>query len=211
MLPTTIIETINTFKTLPGVGKRGAQKLTLDILESNDELYNQLLINIDTMRKTVKFCSNCGFFATENLCSICSHALRDSSKICLVEKTTDVLNIEKTGIYNGHYHVLKHLISPIDNIFAQQTTISDFLSRRVQAALDGLKNPNDKLEIIIFFKSGFACDATTAYLRDSLLELGIDTSKISITKLAEGLPLYYNPDNLDQATLVKALEDRRVI
>jgi recombination protein RecR len=210
MLPTTIIETINTFQKLPGIGKRGAQKLALDILESNEELYNQLILNIDQMRTKVKFCSNCGFFSTENLCNICTNTLRDPSKICVVEKTTDVLNIEKTGIYNGVYHVLNHLISPIDNIFAQQTTINELISRRIPSGFAHLKQ-GQKLELIIFFKSGFACDATTAYLRDSLAESGLNMENISMTKLAEGLPLYYNPDNLDQATLVKALEDRRII
>jgi recombination protein RecR len=114
------------------------------------------------------------------------------------------LNLEKTQIYNGHYFVLKHLISPIDNLFASQTNLPKFLTDQLpKICID-----NKQTEIILFFKSGFAADATTAYLKEYIKKSGFEKN-ITITKLAEGLPLYYNPDNLDQATISRALEDRR--
>lgn len=212
MLPASIAALTEQIQALPGVGRRGAQKLALDLLQ----LPNQQFINLDEaigrMRREVKFCHNCGFFAqsselSEVICSICSNSSRGEHQICLVEKPTDVLNIEKTQIYSGLYHVLTNLISPLDNIFVENTSLMDLVDRRINLLLQD----NDKsVELILFFRSGFAAEATTAYLRQVLHEKNL-SSRVNLTKLAEGLPLYYNPDNLDQATMTKALEDRRGI
>jgi recombinational DNA repair protein RecR len=101
------------------------------------------------------------------------------------------------------------LISPIDNIFADRTRIPELLYTRIPELINELKQ-NQTIELIIFFKASFAADATLAYIKDYIRSENLQ-SKISITKLAEGLPLYYNPDNLDSATVIKALEDRRGI
>jgi len=212
MLPTSIAALTEQIQALPGVGRRGAQKLALDLLQ----LPNQQFINLDEaisrMRREVKFCHNCGFFAqnseiSEIKCQICLNSSRGQYQICLVEKPTDVLNIEKTQIYTGLYHVLGNLISPLDNVFVENTSLMDLLDRRIPTLL---QNTDKIVELILFFRSGFAAEATTAYLRQVLQERGLHP-KVNLTKLAEGLPLYYNPDNLDQATMTKALEDRRGI
>jgi recombination protein RecR len=212
MLPASITTLTEQIQALPGVGRRGAQKLALDLLQ----LPNQQFINLDEaisrMRNEVKFCHNCGFFAQNSevqniICSICSNSGRSKFQICLVEKPTDVLNIEKTQIYSGLYHVLGNLISPLDNVFVENTSLMDLMDRRITELL----NTTEKsVELILFFRSGFAAEATTAYLRQVLHDRNLE-SRVQLTKLAEGLPLYYNPDNLDQATMTKALEDRRGI
>jgi recombination protein RecR len=209
MLPDSVTNAIELFKKLPGVGKRGAQKLTIDLLESKDDVFSELITNLVTMKETVKFCETCGFFADQKLCNICSNYDRDKFKICLVEKVTDVFNIEKTGVFNGVYHVVNRLISPIDNIFIQQTNLPFLLEDRIPKLIPKLTN-DQQLELVIFFKAGFSSEATITYLREYLKQKGL-TQNVQTTKLAEGLPLYYNPDNLDQATMVKALEDRRAI
>ncbi len=209
MLPAIILEVIDSFQKIPGLGKRSSQKLTLDLLELQLDNYNELIAKVQAMKEVIKFCSICGFFCDRDMCNICSSNSRNKHQICLVEKTTDVLNIEKTQVYSGTYHVLNKLISPIDNIFVQQTKLLDLLQLRLPDKIADLK-PDQTIELIIFFKAGFSADSTMAYIKDFIRQKNWQ-SKILITKLAEGLPLYYNPDNLDQATIIRAIEDRRNI
>ncbi len=211
MLPTPIENVIENLLFLQGFGKRGAQKVALDLLMLKDEKLEALLNSIVEMKNQVSFCERCGFFANgENtLCNICldlENSKRDGNKICLVEKPTDVLNLEKTMIYNGVYHILEKLISPIDNVFASDTKIGVLFEKTIPQALKKF----DNIELILFFKSGFSADTTIAYLKEVINENGLN-NKVKLTQLAQGLPLYYTADNLDKATMVKALEDRREV
>lgn len=215
MLPKTIEQTIDNILKLPGVGKKSGQKLALDLLLAKDNDFSDLIDSIILMKKSVNFCPTCGFFCekTENdpnqLCEICLKACsgdRDSNKICLVLIPTDVLNLEKTQIYNGLYHVLGKLISPLDNVFVQDTALPELINGRIPELI---KNQNP-IELIIFLKPSFSTDATIAYIRGEIIRNNWENI-VTITQLAQGLPLYYNSDNLDQATMIKALEDRKVL
>ena len=289
MLPPIIQKASEEIQKLPGVGRRGAAKMTLDILNLNDEQFNHFWNSIVKMRKEVFFCPNCGFFAdssvnsignsdnqnekvfnnylqdylpffASDLCSICANVERNPYQICVVEKVTDILNIEKSQIYHGFYHVLGKLISPLDRVFAEDTKLFG-LFQRIELLLNPLENQNSQnphqnidpknkpetkenllnlqkkqlleqnlnkesnlqnpnqqktasnipqIELILFFKTGFSAEATTAYIREKIEQESLQ-NQVKLTKLAEGLPLYYNPDNLDQATMIKALEDRKNI
>lgn len=253
MLPSIIQKVSEEIQKLPGVGRRGAGKMALDILNLNQEQFNHFQNSILKMRKEVFFCPNCGFFAdnsvnsiansdnqnekvfnnylhdflpflAKDLCSICANIERNPYQICVVEKATDILNIEKSQIYHGFYHVLGKLISPLDRIFAENTTLFG-LFERIYSLLNLLENQNSnnitnkkqkttpnipQIELILFFKTGFSAEATTAYIREKIEQESLQ-NQVKLTKLAEGLPLYYNPDNLDQATMIKALEDRKNI
>jgi recombination protein RecR len=230
-LPNSLEELANTFKTFPGVGYRSGLKLALDILDLSPQNQDQLLDKIRLLKQKVGFCTECGFFCEKkisnqqdlasidlaskdlvteepkNLCKICTNKNRNYQQICLLEKPTDVLTIEKSRVFSGRYHVLNKLISPLDNIFAPDTTISSLLEVKIPKYL--AKIP-ENLELILFFKNGFAAEATTAYIKDFLANKGL-AKRVRLTRLAQGLPLYFNPDTLDQATMVKALEDRRDI
>jgi len=203
MLPPAIDQLAHTFRYFSGVGKRSSGKLALDVLQLDDEQFQQFFTAVQQVRSQVKFCTRCGFFAESDLCAICQDTHRHHNQLCLVEKPTDVISVEKSGIYRGQFHVLNKLISPLDNIFAEDTSISDLLER-----IQLLLNDHDSVELILFFKAGFAGEATTAYLREALEQKNL-SEKVSVTRLAQGLPLYFNTDTLDQATMVKALEDRR--
>jgi len=217
MLPPALEKLTENFKKFPGVGFRSSQKLALDVLSMKDEDYDELLQSIAEVKQKVKFCTNCGFFAETELCEICSNHRRNDFQLCLVEKPTDVISLERSEIYKGKYHVLQNLISPLDNIFPENTNIPDLINERIPKLLlsknTGIEGKNknlsgDKIELILFFKAGFAAEATTAYLKEAITANGWN-DKIEITRLAQGLPLYYNTDTLDQATMVRALEDRR--
>lgn len=219
MLPPALEKLTENFKKFPGVGFRSSQKLALDVLSMKQEDFNEFLHSISTVKDLVKFCDTCGFFAENKLCEICSNNRRNDLQICLVEKPTDVISLERSEIYKGKYHVLQSLISPLDNIFPENTNIPDLLNRRIPELLNKL-DPNqgvapqskdfkaDKIELILFFKAGFSAEATTAYLKEAINQNGW-SGRVEITRLAQGLPLYYNTDTLDQATMVRALEDRR--
>ena len=212
-LPIPITNSIEKLQQLQSLGRRSAQRVTLDLLQSEGEVYDEIINALKDMRSQIDFCSNCYFFAQKlnpngsNLCEICADSKRDKYKICVVEKPTDVLNLERTQIYNGLYQVINNLISPIDNIFVEDTYLGDLVDRRLVKLT---QDKNQKVEVILFFKAGFGAEATTAYLRDRIKNLGLQNS-ISLTKLAEGLPLYYNPESLDQATIIRALEDRKAV
>ncbi len=206
MLPEPISDLAEKLRLFPSVGHRSSLKLALDTLSMPEEAFLGLVEAFQTIRSKVYFCSVCGFFCEvsdpNQLCNICKNRQRNNRQICLVEKPTDVINVEKSAIYNGLYHVLGNLISPLDNIFPHQTTVAELIER--------LKKSSTPIELILFFKAGFASEATTAYLRESIQQNNL-TEKITMTRLAQGLPLYYNPDTLDQATMAKALEDRRLV
>lgn len=212
MLPQSIQNLAEEFQKLDGVGRRSGLKLTLDLLQLDQENYLQFTQALETMRKDTTFCSLCHFFAqgsrtqTEQvICDFCRNHKRQQDQICLVEKPTDILTLEKSNIYNGLYHCLNHLISPLDNIFAENTSLQDLWPR-----IDKVINEGKTLELIVFFKAGFNSDTTIAYVKEVLKQKGY-LDKIQFTRLAQGLPLYYNPDTLDAATMAKALEDRRDI
>ena len=217
MLPSQIEDVSKEFRKLPGVGSRGSQKMALDILQLNEDSFNQFIVSLDNMRKSVAFCSNCGFFAEKRsgynvvnsgpVCNICSNKSRIQYQICLVEKATDIISLEKSQSFRGLYHVLEKLISPLDNVFPQDTKLNDLLERRLSQQL--LENEVG-VELIIFFKQGFSADATTAYLVERLKQMSL-LGKVKITKLAQGLPMYFNTETLDNETLSRAVQDRREV
>jgi recombination protein RecR len=205
MLPESLSFLAEKFQKFPGIGFKSSQKLALDVLQMSEEDFLELQRAIVEVKENVHFCPICGFFAEKdkNLCDICTNDRRKDNQICLVEKATDILTLEKSGIYSGKYHVLENLISPLENIFPENTTLANLIKDRIV-------DFEDEIELILFFKAGFAAETTTAYLRELIEQFKLG-NKIKITRLAQGLPLYYNPDTLDQATMIKALEDRRPI
>jgi recombination protein RecR len=203
MLPIPILELAEKFRTLPGVGVKSSQKIAIDLLQLKEGDYELFIKALTQAKSKTRFCLQCGFFAEKNLCEICDNQRRNQNQICLVEKPTDVLSLEKSEIYHGVYHVLNKLISPLDNIFAENTTIEDLIKR-----VSNLSKAGQTVELILFLKPGFAAEATTAYLKETLKDKGLLES-VQITKMAQGLPLYYNPETLDSGTILRALEDRR--
>lgn len=207
MLPPALEEFSEKLRMFPGIGKRSSQKLAIDVLQLSDGQFRELTEGLERVRHQIRFCQNCGFFAQDELCEICKNPKRQERQICLVEQPTDVLTVEKSHSYFGRYHVLRKLISPLDNVFPEDTTLADLFSRRLPELLKTDRELS--VELILFFKAGFPSEATTAYIREKIKELG--WPQVKITRLAQGLPLYYNPDTLDQATMAKALEDRREV
>ncbi len=199
MLPETITKVTDHLMKFPSMGRRSSQKIALQLLDQSNLEFQELLQDLVKMKKEVTFCSICGFFSQNNLpCSICSDRLRLNHQICVVEKPTEVIVMEKSLIYRGRYQVLSRLISPLDHIFAQNTNIPNLIDR--------LKTL-DKVELVLFLQPSFNAEATTAYIREKIAEQGMG-DKVNISKMAQGLPSFYNIDTLDIETLAKAMEGR---
>lgn len=203
MLPLLIQELADEFRLFPGVGRKNAQKLALDILDLEPEKFDQLHKNMEKMRAGIHFCQNCGFFSQAKICDICSSKNRQDGLICLVENPIDILTLEKTESYKGRYFVLQKLISPLENIFPENTKIFDLFSRRIPEVL----KKTDHIELIIFLKNSFATESTVAYLKEYIQNEKL-SQKVTLTRLAQGLPLYFNPESIDSATVSKALSGR---
>jgi recombination protein RecR len=205
MLPEPIANLAQSLRKLPGIGIKSSQKMAIDILQMKEGELSLLLQSISDTRTKVKFCQKCGYFSENFLCNICSNDNRNYCQICIVEKPTDIIALEKSEVYRGVYHVLDKLISPLDNVFASNTTVDKLLTTIKEDIGNG-----KELELILFLKPGFAGQATTAYIKELLVNNNL-IQNVKITRLAQGLPLYYNPDTLDNATMIRAIEDRREI
>ncbi|HZI95647.1 MAG TPA: recombination mediator RecR [Candidatus Paceibacterota bacterium] len=210
-LPKPIKNFISIFSKLPGMGPRQTTRLAFWLLhqkkESQDDFYRTF---IDLFSKT-QVCPNC-FFITEidqenkpsieNLCKICENPQRDKSMICVVEKETDLLSIEKTNKYHGVYHVLGRLLSEIDENKKLRITIPQLLLRikKSQSSKYAVK------EVILALSPTSEGNLTTYSIEKSIKDLD---DKIKVTKLARGLPQGGEVEFADAETLTNALEGRK--
>lgn len=202
VLPESITQFSDTLRTLPGVGKRSAQKLALDILALPVEGYIDLLKKMEEMRSKVRYCEVSGVLSETPVSFMLTDTKRNQNLICVVQDPTDVLSVEKSGVFNGTYHVLFQLINPLENVFVDDTTIPKLLKR--------IESATSQVELVFFLRTSFAAEATVSYIRKALQEKKFE-HKARMTRLAQGLPLHFSTEYLDQATMVKAFEDRREV
>lgn len=197
MYPDSLKSLIESFKYLPGIGEKTAERLAFSVLDLDDEqveVFSESLV--DVSRKIHK-CSRCNCLTEEELCFICSNSSRNSKVLCVVEDTKSVFLFEKMGIFDGNYHVLDGLISPLDGINPEDIGLNMLLDR-IQ---------NEKFEEIIFaFKPSIEGETTALYVK-RVLE-GIN---IKITRLASGVPIGADMEYVDSLTLERALNDRKEI
>ena len=195
-IPSEYIEiAVEQMATLPGVGKRTALRLVLQLLNrSEDEIrsFSEAMIN---MKLYVKKCKECGNLSDIEVCSICSNASRDHQTICVVEDIRDVLAIEMTESYKGTYHVLGGIISPMDGISPKDLNIESLI-RRVRE--------NNVIEIIFALSATMEGDTTNFYLSKKLNEFDLELSTLS-KGVAVGSELQY----ADQITLSQSIMNRQ--
>ena len=185
---------IKEFSKLPGIGSKSASRLAFHFVKMNKNEAKSFANAILALKENITSCSNCGGISDSQLCAICEDNTRDNSIICVVEEARDVFTLEKTGEYNGVYHVLHGLISPLDGVGPDDLNIAQLLKR--------CQSENIK-EIIIALGSRVEGDATSLYLAKLLNPTGI-----KITRLAHGLPVGSELDFADSATIIKSLEGR---
>lgn len=195
--PEKINNLIEFYRSLPGIGEKNAIRLALSTYEMNQSTLESLSKNLMTLKDSVKKCSVCGNISDKEVCDICSNSERNHNLICVLEDFKSVFSFEKNNIFNGVYHILGGLISPMDNINPDNLNI-DTLVERVKK----IDNP----EVIIALTSSIEGEMTMLYLKKVLSKYNV-----KVTRLSYGVPLGMNLDYMDMLSLNKALEDRREI
>jgi recombination protein RecR len=195
ILPKAVSKVIESFERLPGIGPKTATRLAFYLLHVPEEELAQFAKHLTDLKANTVLCSVCKNIAEEDPCTICSNPSRNQSIICVVEQPTDVLSIERTGKFNGIYHVLHGSIDPLNNIGPDELYIADLLKR--------VKNVE---EIILAMNSNMEGEATSMYITK---QIKTRNAKCSITRLAHGLPVGADIEYADEVTLSRALEGRR--
>lgn len=198
--PESLNKTIEYLKKLPGVGEKSAERMALSIIDMNSDDVENLALSINECKNKLHKCSICGSLTEEDECNICQLAsknIRNKEIICVLEDYKSVFAFEKAGKFNGTYHVLGGLISPIDGIGPDDINIFQLIRR-----VEKLENP----ELIIALKSSFEGEATTSYIKKIF-----ENKNVNISRLSYGIPMGVEIDYLDELTLLNALNDRKKI
>lgn len=197
MYPDSLKNLIESFKYLPSVGEKTAERFAFSVFGLEDEQFEFFKESLDDVRNKVHRCSKCNFLTEEDLCSICSDEFRQNDVLCVVEDVKSVYLFEKVGLFKGKYHVLDGLISPLDGINPEDIGIDRLLDR--------IKDEKFK-EIIFAFKPSIEGETTSLYIKKVL-----DGLDIKITKIANGVPIGADIEYVDSLTLERALSDRKEI
>ena len=195
--PTALSDLINYFRKLPGIGEKSAERMALSLLELTGEDVESFAASMVDSKNNLHPCEVCGHITDKDVCDICSNERRNKSVICILEDYKSVFAFEKAGNYNGTYHVLNGLISPIDDINPEDINISSLIDR-----VEKLENP----ELIIALKSTIEGETTTLYLKKIF-----ENKNVEISRLSYGIPMGAEIDYLDEITLDRALSDRKKI
>lgn len=198
MHSSSIRKLIDCFRDLPGVGEKSAERFVYSILNFDDDRLDNFAKCIINVKNNVKKCKICGNF-TENseLCEICSSSLRNKSVIFVVEKPKDIILFEKVGNFDGVYHVLNGLISPLEGVNPDDIN--------VESLVDRIKSGNVK-EVIIALKPSLEGETTTQYIRKI-----IEQYDVKVSRIATGIPMGIDIEYIDPMTLEMAFEERKYI
>ncbi len=187
---------IDELKKLPGIGPKSAQRIAFYLLESSIADVQKLSESMVEARKNLKHCSTCFNITDKDPCEICSDTSRDDSIICVVEEPKDLIAIERTREYNGKYHVIGGVISPLNGIGPENLRIKELLGRIKSGVA----------EIVLAMNPNTEGEATAMYFTKILNSLDI-----KVTRIAYGLPIGSDLDYADEATLTKSFEGRREV
>jgi recombination protein RecR len=194
-LPPAIDRLIRLLSTLPGIGRKSATRIALRLIASPEAECRELAESILTAKTRTRACSICGGLTEDDPCSICRDAKRDSSIVCVVERASDILALERTSRFRGRYHVLGGLLSPLDGVGPSDLRIDALVDRAGRGELR---------EVILALNPTTEGEATSLYIGDLLRSAGI-----RVTRLASGLPVGGDLDLADELTLGTALDERR--
>ncbi len=197
LLPEPIQRLVTAFSRLPGVGPKTASRLTFYLLRAPEEVSRDLAEALQQLKSGTTYCQVCFNItaAGRELCEVCADDERDASLICVVEEPLDVLALERTGVYQGRYHVLHGALNPIEGIGPENLKIRELIER--------VRSGNVS-EVILATNPSMEGDYTASYLRQQLQPMGL-----RLTRLARGLPVGGDLEYADQSTLLRALTGRQ--
>lgn len=188
---------IDEFNKPPGIGRKSATRLAFHILEMSEEQVEKFSEAMKEVKKTIKKCPVCGDFCENDLCNICADETRDKEIVCVIEDSRDIISFEKTGKYNGTYHVLNGKIAPLNGMTPDKLNIKSLLERVAATDIN---------EVILALNPDLEGETTSLYLTKLLKPFGV-----KITKIASGIPIGGNIEFADTATISKALDGRHEV
>jgi recombination protein RecR len=196
--PEPVRQLILRLKQLPGIGPKSAERIAVWLLQSRVDSAMELLAeSLLSAEREIGECGVCGFFSTHVGCGICERSGRDGSVLCVVEQPTDILPLERSGAFHGHYHSLRGRISPLENVGPADLRIEALVDRLESGAFS---------EVILALSSDVEGEATGNYLLSLLNPMGI-----KVTRLAQGLPAGGGLESADELTLLRAMEGRTTV
>ena len=193
--PESLNNLIDEFSRFPGIGKKTAQRMSFYILNSSKSHAYDLSEAVLNLKSKIRFCEKCYGISEEAVCTICSDARRDVNSLCVVENPADIYTFEKTSAFRGLYHVLGGVLSPLDGIGPDELNIAPLLQRITP-----------DVEVLIATNATIEGEATCLYLANIL-----EKKSVRVTRLARGLPMGGDLEFVDEATIMRAIEDRTEI
>lgn len=195
MYPDSVKKLIDSFKNLPGIGSKTAERLAFSMIDFDKERLTFFSDAICSVRDKISKCSICGNIADDSVCSICANPSRVSSVLFVVERAKDIVLFEKLGVYNGRYHVLGGLISPLDGIGPDDINLSKLIDR--------ISSENIS-EVILALKPSIEGETTMQYIKKLLEDIDV-----KISKIATGVPIGTDIEYIDSLTLEMAIDERK--
>ncbi|MBC8208850.1 MAG: recombination protein RecR [Desulfobulbaceae bacterium] len=194
IVPPALERLINSFSRLPGIGRKTATRLALNLLRRPASEARELAASLNALHQSIQLCSICFTFSEDNPCAICADPKRNSELICVVEQPGDLMAIEKTAAFRGQYHILHGVLSPMDGIGPDEIKIKELVTR--------VKNGTVR-EVLIATSSTVPGEATASCVIDRLQNKGA-----KVSRLACGIPMGMDIKYADQHTLARAIESR---
>jgi len=185
---------IDELSKLPSIGKKTAQRLALYLLKTDTEDVERLAESILDLKRKLRFCKICFNISVDEVCEICSSPKRDKSIVCVVEEASDIIAIEKTNEYNGLYHVLGGVLSPLSGMGIDSLHVKELLDRISEGTIQ---------EVILALNPDTEGEATSLYLAKILKPM-----KVKVTRIARGLPMGGDLEFADEATIGRAVLNR---
>ena len=194
-IPDSILRLIEEFSRFPGIGRKTAQRMAFHVLKSPNDQAVQLAQAVMDMKTKIKFCSVCHGITEDDPCGICTDPKRDQLSICIVEDAADVYTFEKSNVFQGVYHVLGGVLSPLDGIGPDDLHINGLIDRAKPGT-----------EVVIATNPSIEGEATSLYIAKLL-----KGKSVKVTRLARGLPMGGDLEYIDDATIMRAMEGRTAI
>lgn len=195
--PSSVLKLIKSIARLPGIGEKTAERLAMHILHSSRKEAEELARSILEVKDKTKLCSMCFALSDNAVCDICSNPSRKETWLCVVEQPADMVAVEKSGAYNGLYHILSGVLSPIDGVGPDDIKIRELIARVEGGRI---------AEVVLATSTTVDGESTASYLKQCL-----EKYPVKITRIASGIPMGGDLKYIDQVTLKRAMETRHDI
>jgi recombination protein RecR len=192
--PPSILNLIKHIAKLPGIGEKTAERLAMHILRSPRTEVEQLSNSIMTAKENIRVCNQCFGLSDDDICQICSNPARDASLLCVVEQPADMVAMEKSGAFNGHYHILSGVLSPMNGIGPEDIRLGELVAKIERGRIK---------EVVLATSTTVEGEATAAFIKERLAKY-----PLKVTRIASGVPIGGDLKYVDQVTLKKAMEKR---